>query len=243
MLAKKMTVVVAALMMAAASAQAAVVTQVQFRMGEDGSWGSNLNPLSSTNGYYLGESWDGGPASWTTNVKYYHLTGQGGWYGYSDSGINYDPGVDNSQTAHIFGTGDSGYGVSIWFRDGGFEARMDDLTVGGNVYTNTVSSDWVDLALVRDNGTTTFYVNGLAYGSTSVSAPTDSGTYHQMSVKGGGGAMFTGDVDEARISTFDANHFLTSDLQMVPEPSTFSLLGLAILGGLTALRRRLAAKV
>ena len=52
-----------------------------------------------------------------------------------------------------------------------------------------------------------------------------------------------GDVDEARIFTFDANHFLTSDLQMVPEPSTFSLLGLAILGGLTALRRRLAAKV
>ena len=69
------------------------------------------------------------------------------------------------------------------------------------------------LALVRDNGTTTFYVNGVASG-TSVGVPSPAtnsfmiGAHPQF----GANTWFNGAVDEVRVFTFAPGQFSTNDL-------------------------------
>jgi hypothetical protein len=87
----------------------------------------------------------------------------------------------------------------------------------------------VNLALVRDGGTDTFYVNGVAWGGTGTGAPITPTTAIYL------GRDTTGLVDEARIFTFTPGQFSVSDLLLtqtvfdapiVPEPTTVLLLGL-----------------
>ena len=72
---------------------------------------------------------------------------------------------------------------------------------------------WTHLALVRDNGTTTFYVNGVASG-TSLGNPTPAtnsfmvGAHPQFVAN----TWFNGAVDEVRVFTFAPGQFSTNDL-------------------------------
>ncbi|HEX5219679.1 MAG TPA: LamG-like jellyroll fold domain-containing protein [Verrucomicrobiae bacterium] len=76
-----------------------------------------------------------------------------------------------------------------------------------------VAGVWAHLALVRDNGTATFYVNGVASG-TSLGIPqpaTNSfmiGAHPQFAVN----TWFEGAVDEVRVFTFAPGQFSTNDL-------------------------------
>jgi microcystin-dependent protein len=96
---------------------------------------------------------------------------------------------------------------------------------------------WTHLALVRDNGTTTFYVNGVASG-TSLGNPTPAtnsfmvGAHPQFVAN----TWFNGAVDEVRVFTFAAGQFSTNDLLLnVPRvttlPATALSVGIARLNG------------
>lgn len=110
---------------------------------------------------------------------------------------------------------------------GGFGARMGETAVGG-LYSPSNSTEWVHLALVRDSGTvtgwddtaggvSTFYVNGVAFGSTVTTGSAGTNSV-LLGVTAGASAYFNGAIDEARIFTFEPGAFSPSDL-MIPEPS------------------------
>jgi hypothetical protein len=92
------------------------------------------------------------------------------------------------------------------------------------------------LAIVQDAGTRTFYINGVAAGTTAATADLSASSL-EMGHFGGGG-LLTGSINEVRTFTFAPSAFDTSDLltvATVPEPSSTALLGL---GGLALILRR-----
>jgi len=80
--------------------------------------------------------------------------------------------------------------------------------------TALVTTDWVHLALVRDDSIATFYVNGIPNASSTVTPTTPTGSF----LIGSTGRV--SGIDEVRFSTFAPGAFQTSDLlyQSVPEP-------------------------
>ncbi len=95
---------------------------------------------------------------------------------------------------------------------------------------------WHHLAVIRDNSTSTLYLDGLAQAGTTAIAPF-WGTNAQIGTQDGafGLTPYTGDMDYLRVFTFDP---LTDDpvaALTVPEPTT---IGLLTLGAFGLLRRR-----
>lgn len=119
--------------------------------------------------------------------------------------------------------------------------------LGGTVVGFVAVPDerWVHLALVRDSGTTTFYVNGQAAGSSSValSPPTQAFSIGASYCAQCAAPIPTSDylkglVDEVRVFDFQPGAFDPArDLffQAVPEPSVAATL---LIGPLLLLRRR-----
>ena len=102
--------------------------------------------------------------------------------------------------------------------------------VDGSVIANT----WAQLAFVRDNGTATFYLNGVAQGPTS-GATIAHGLSGALGDISGASAI---DVDDLRIYTFangEGAAAVAASALAVPEPSSSALLGL---GGLALVLRR-----
>lgn len=99
--------------------------------------------------------------------------------------------------------------------------------------TTTVTSDWTNLALVKNGGVIQFYVDGVLAGSSSGAVSTSGlfafGLQQNVGTKG-----FQGDFDEASFFTFNPGEF-DAATDLVPEP-TVALLG--ALGLVTLLRRR-----
>ena len=109
-------------------------------------------------------------------------------------------------------------------------SRFNQVFLGDGV--DAVADEWVNLALIRENGMTTFYVDGIAQGAADATIPiVDVATFH-IGVNPGDGFRFDGDLDNLRIFTFDPNTdnpvaALTVNL---PEPTSialWALLGIA----------------
>lgn len=87
---------------------------------------------------------------------------------------------------------------------------------GGAVigYATATPGVWTHLALVRDNGTTTLYVNGVASGSTSPSVPDAPAGNFGVGANPSSPASdrFVGFIDEVRVFTFAANGFSPNEL-------------------------------
>ena len=91
------------------------------------------------------------------------------------------------------------------------------MEVGNAAPLNTNS--WTHLAVIRDNGTNTFYLNGVPYGPSntgtpSTNAPTGTGSQNGMRLGASGGdqVAYRGLIDEARAFTFNPGAFKVSDL-------------------------------
>lgn len=200
-----------------------------YRMGDDGQ-GSGNRPLDSTTN----------ARSFTGNVGNATLSPNGGGYandayytfngtdqGYF--GTNYDAPENNigievwvrtsdfAQTNHhVFGTGSSQNGINIGYDAGGsrgwFGAVAGQAFIGAVGTANYTTHEWIHLAVVRDAGVATFYVNGVASGS-AANVPFDATAPH-FAVNAGGapGGYFGGDVAEARIFSFDPGQFQISHL-------------------------------
>ncbi len=136
---------------------------------------------------------------------------------------NYALPADNSGM-EIWVKGSSRY-TNGWIIATGVAAGNLVLAVNGSSYrasvtggstwfddnTAAVSSNaWTHLALVRAGGTTTFYVNGAAHGTSSASV-TVGGVAH-LGVTSGGNSGFKGLLDEARMFTFGVGAFQVRDL-------------------------------
>ncbi|BDS06970.1 hypothetical protein NT6N_20100 [Oceaniferula spumae] len=143
-------------------------------------------------------------------------------------GVAFQLGTNTNNTLKITlnnnGWGASAHGVS-W--------------IGGTqgVSGSFVADEWVHLALIRQSGTTTLYIDGAAQTGTWGGTPV-FGSGH-MVVTPGGGTYFDGHLDEGRVVTFDPSDSTTAilnTLQGVPEPSSTALLGLGAMA--LILRRR-----
>jgi hypothetical protein len=84
---------------------------------------------------------------------------------------------------------------------------------------------WHNLAVVCDGGTISFYVDG----AVKASAPGLAGGITSDFLTLGSSTMLGG-IDEARIFTFAPGAFRVSDLGLVPEPGTLTLLATGAFG-------------
>lgn len=119
-------------------------------------------------------------------------------------------GVSNYFIAYNGNTTANGWGI---FQNGNrYFAQLAGLPPFG-VGVSAAAGTWAHVALVRDNGTTTFYVNGIVRGST-VSAPaTPVGGFAIGSVpESPTSQYFNGAIDEVRVFTFAPGQFNTNDL-------------------------------
>lgn len=112
----------------------------------------------------------------------------------------------NATIAYQGHTGLNGYGI---FRIGGeYAALFGGIVIFGGGPAAAVSSEWTHLALVRDNGVATFYVNGLASGTTTVASPAPP---IAATLIGGNPLQatehFDGAIDEVRFFTFAPGTF------------------------------------
>jgi hypothetical protein len=149
------------------------------------------------------------------------------------------------------GSGSQGWG--IFQQSDGYKAIYSNTEIfGTDAFGSAIApvtvGVWTHLALVRDSGISTFYVNGVATGTTSAlfsgTNNTDGGnTNFTVGAITGGVNAFTGNIDEVRIFTF-TGPFDTSDLLFaaVPEPTTYVMLlaGLLTLFVLARLRKSTA---
>lgn len=256
--------VAATLFLAPSPAGATVVVQGYWPLGEPGTYDTVDNSPNdmSGNGRNIpiknasamipvagGVDWR---AALVGSTHYYNdttdATGSGGYYG---SSVTYDPPEDNvgievfvklissadlSGTRTIFSTDGDTSGLKLQVSDGGLRASYPGVGVVGSVFTPEIGR-WHHLALVRDNGVGTFYVDGVPLGPTSASTPINSSVFgDHFGVNPGGAAGFRGFLDSLRLFTFNPGEFNPRmDLQgYMPEPSAVvllvSLAGAGLLG-------------
>lgn len=216
-----------------------IVVQAWYRMGDGISDANGIPVDSSTNGRnFLGvinpavpQSSGGGYGGDAylnfngSNQAYYGIG-----YDAPENNVGVEVWVRTSDLAqsnrHVFGTGSNENGLNIGF-DGSpangnqawFGAVANRAGIGSVGLVNYTAGQWVHLAVVRDNGVATFYVNGVATGSSSVIPINATQPHLGVNAGGGANAYFNGDVSEARIFTFDAGQFQVSDL-LYPAPVT-----------------------
>lgn len=145
-------------------------------------------------------------------------------------------GTAGNVNSQIASTGD---GTGIGFRttynpdDDTIQLRLDAFSPGSTVTIGSpVLADrtrWTHVAAVNDNGTVTFYVNGVASGAPAAFALASAGS----SFIGSGSGTFNpfhGYIDEVRYSTFQPGAFALGDLltrpagpSIVAQPATASV--------------------
>jgi len=107
-------------------------------------------------------------------------------------------------------SGANGWGI---YQDGNtYKCLLGGVTFFGSA--TATAGGWTHLALVRNNGTATFYVNGVASGSTTTSAPLTPTGKFGIAAKSVDATQerFAGMLDEMRFFTFTAGQFSTNDL-------------------------------
>jgi hypothetical protein len=255
----KLSIIVGCLVaiLCVSNVQALIVIQADYHLGESGlSIDSSVNGRNFTSVAVTATTGTLNPISainpngnsYTTSTTYYAGNSFIRDIGYQLPNNNF--GVElYARTAVLssgFGSlfsnagGNNGRGFELYYDGGnflgngaGFGGALAGVAFVGNPYNPASISEWVHLALVRDNGTTTFYVNGIQNGLTTTSAPiaVNIGDVIDLGSRNGTGAFFDGAIDEVRLFTFTSGQFSTSDLlfNTVPEPTTTSALFLSIL--------------
>jgi len=132
----------------------------------------------------------------------------------------------NNTNRVVFGGMNSGGGLSILFNStNGFNAMIPGVTnltatniVVGSGYLPTATNQWVHLALVRNNGVTTFYTNGQPAGASVTDAPKMTNGF-LLGYNNSVGLFFKGAVDECRAFSFAPGAFNPKELLYNPTPA------------------------
>jgi hypothetical protein len=86
-----------------------------------------------------------------------------------------------------------------------------------------LSNVWTHVALVRNNGSSTLYINGIASGTNTTATPllpTGGFALAAPAVNPFPAYSFNGTIDEVRLFTFGPGQFSTNDLSYYPAPAT-----------------------
>jgi len=219
----------------------ALVVQGHWRLGEGGTNGNLRRPIDSSLNYRdFNVDVNGGTTTIVTNgipsmppiafsSSYYVLSNSG--YSLSTNTLPVDNyGIEvwaqswNLSATNINRLVFGGYtnsGLAIVF-DGinGFKGVLPFVTnltatniVVGAGYVPAATNQWVHLALVRNNGVTTFYVNGQPSGASVTDVPKSSlGLSLGYSPSYSSNLYFYGAADECRLFTFAAGAFNPKEL-------------------------------
>jgi hypothetical protein len=131
-----------------------------------------------------------------------------------------------SSVVAIAYNGDSAFGGWGLYQFGGSWAYLYGGVTVGPMVPVTVGS-WTHLAVVRNAGMTTFYVNGVPVGAPEPTGP--STPVGGMAIGGNfrnASENFNGLIDEVRIFTFAPGQFQVSDLNLTPEQQLGMIAGL-----------------
>lgn len=237
--------------LSAGMSSAAVTTLALYRMGENGSLANGGAVDSSGNGRDVSNAVNdtgisistSNPAPGSTAYSVFDGSTQGFYvdntFAPSDNfGIEAWVKVGDlaQDDRNIFSTGGNSGGLQLYYNpDFGLGGALASSNYVGDNYIPSSVDEWVHLAIVRDGGVTSFYVNGVLYGGTSTDGIQPASTIH-LGVNSNASGYFNGSIDEARIFSFNAGEFSTSDL-LIPEPSAI-LLGVIGAGGWLMTRRR-----
>ncbi|MBN8457129.1 MAG: autotransporter-associated beta strand repeat-containing protein [Verrucomicrobia bacterium] len=208
------------------AAQATIATFAEYHLGETGSLGANNLPLDgSGNGRHLTSPINGGYTSvgsaafhsLAANSTAYLDTSLTGGEGFYSTNLFASLPTDNfafgvfARAASMSGTqgdvftlGGSNGAFKLSLASNGWASSAHNaawIGSSGGISGSFTADTWVHLAMIRAGGTTTFYINGIAQGSTYAGAPAHN-TPH-LSVDPGGSNYFDGQIDEARVLTFD----------------------------------------
>jgi len=130
------------------------------------------------------------------------------------------------------GTATSGWGLRIDGSSSTYTALFGGVDYfGASPATPNV---WTHVALARNNGVATLYVNGIAAGTTSLSPNRPTGNFAiGAPPQNPASQPFIGSVDEVRVFTFPSGQFTTNDLllnqpEVIVKPPT--LTGIQMLG-------------
>tara|TARA_B110000483_G_C18124545_1_gene515046 strand:- start:16 stop:780 length:765 start_codon:yes stop_codon:yes gene_type:complete len=153
--------------------------------------------------------------------------------------------ANTTQTVNLLHTSGADNGsLKIGIQGGNWSSSYHGISwigAAGGAGQAVTAGTWTHLAVIRDSGTSTLYIDGVAQAGNTTGTPAHNGptAFHLgVNPNGGVGNWFTGGIDDLKLSTFDPN---TDDpvaalsINAVPEPSSTALLGL---GGLALLLRR-----
>ena len=240
----------------AAPANAAITIYSEYLLGEPLTLGTNNLPLDSVGGRDFTDSINpggvtvGGSGAHAGSAAYMDTSSaaNSGYYALGNFaslpsnnvgiGVYARASAIAGSTGTIFGTGDGG-GLDLGLHANGWAGSLfnvDWVGPAGGVAGSFVADTWVHLALIRADGLTTFYIDGVPQGASLATAPVNSSPH--ISVSPGGFAYFDGGIDEARAVTFDSGKSPTAvlnTLRGIPEPSSAAFLAV---GSLAFARRR-----
>ena len=238
------------------AANAAITVFAEYHLGEPLSLGTNNLPLDSVGGHDFTDSINPGPVtvgspgavSGSTAFMDTSSAANSGYYALGNFtslpnnnvaiGVFAKASAIAGSTGTIFGTGDGG-GLDLALHANGWAGSLFNVAWVGpadGVIGSFTSDTWVHLALIRADGLTTFYIDGVPQGASLATAPFNSSPH--MSVSPGGFSYFDGGIDEARAVFFDSGEStaeVLGALRGIPEPSSVAFLGVA---GLALVRRR-----
>ena len=254
---KKAIALLTAISASTLCANAAITYVHTYKLGETGSI-IDGKPQDGTGSAHFTTADDGGSTTQTSGAgaassTAYASFNQQGAYGADFSGFATNNfgiemwartnGATGTDTLFTTGEGSVTFGIhdGNWYTSLSAGAWVGHSPIAsGNPQTNTANT-WTHLAIIRNNGVSTFYINGVAQTGTSSTAPSGHGTGrlgHEAAVDA---STFEGDLDELRMFTFEDGDDPVGALNLearaaVPEPSSTALLGLGSLA--LILRRR-----
>ena len=229
------TITLAGLLFGALPAFSSITVQAYFEMGDNGAGIDNRPADSSTNSRDF-EEIEGDVVTLNpsgggyNNDANYSFDGSQGYFDIGYVAPSNNVGIElwvrtsnlTQENRTIFGTGSTLTGMSIGYEGGqggsvGWFGAVAGAAYAGNLLpASYTAGEWIHLAVVRDDGITAFYVNGVAtsmsFGPASTPPnPIDAATNAHIGWTPGGGG-FEGDIAQARIFTFEPGGFSTTDL-------------------------------
>ncbi len=212
------------MIIAAAPARGAITILAEHRMGEAGSVGTdNISLDTSGNGRHM-ESVNGTGAMTVTPVG----VGSGPEAAGSTSYLSFDGNVGMSTTLWNAAFPVNNFAVEFWVR---FDVtNVHNRTIRGGTNTPGIFSHengtalgasyngkvgigsvvtpaadtWYHLAIIRDDGVSAFYVDGIQTAGTTTQTPDWDGTFY-LGQNEADSQWLHGDMDEFRIFSFDPN--------------------------------------
>lgn len=233
---KKLSIFAITLLCPLAIASASITDLAVYHMGEGATLPSgkpvdSIGGLNATNGGNVSQQ-TANPSPVSTDYAQFLGTSQfNGVYGINWSSmpadnfaielwLNYDGTA--AKNMDIFATDSNGFKLSL-SPGGNLRSSFHGVSWVDQTGVPLQSDTWVHLAMVRDSGTLTTYIDGTDSGINTTTGAVTLNAVH-IGIQPGGGNNLVGLVDELRIFSFGADDDYVAAFNTVPEPAILALL-------------------